>query len=481
MKSIRFTYLIVLCSFFMSITIMSCKKDAIISSSSAKLNFSADSVLFDTVFTTIGSTTKIFMIYNPFKQSIVISKAYLATGSASQFRINIDGSSGPALQNIEILPKDSMFVFVQVTVNPTGINSPLLIKDSIIFETNGNRQYIMLTAIGQDVYLHKPTVFPTDGSHPYSYINCNTAWTNDKPHLIFGYAVVNSNNVLTMNEGTTVYLNTGAILEVYKGGSLVINGSKGKEVTFQGARLESDYSKIPGQWGKIWLTPGSKNNVINWAIIKNGSIGVEADSAGFSGNPLLVLTNTIIKGMTSAAVYAVGSHIRSYNCVYANCGQYVAALVNGGNYNFQQCTFANYWSQSVRNTSLLYINNYYQSGGTTITNSLDSAFFGNSIIYGTLSDEISLDRSGAGTFNYNLENCLVKTTLNMSNDGVHYNNVFVNGDPLFVNTSNDDYELQASSPCIDKGYTTVINKDLNDKDRPNPSTSIPDLGAYEYY
>jgi len=149
MKSIRFTYLIVLCSFFMSITIMSCKKDAIISSSSAKLNFSADSVLFDTVFTTIGSTTKIFMIYNPFKQSIVISKAYLATGSASQFRINIDGSSGPALQNIEILPKDSMFVFVQVTVNPTGINSPLLIKDSIIFETNGNRQYIMFTCINQ--------------------------------------------------------------------------------------------------------------------------------------------------------------------------------------------------------------------------------------------------------------------------------------------------------------------------------------------
>jgi hypothetical protein len=481
-KSLSFASTLSLCLFYAGITFCSCKKDKTITSSNAKLNFSADSVLFDTVFTTIGSTTKIFMIYNPYKESIIISKAYIATGISSQFRINIDGSSGPSLQNIELLPQDSMFVFVQVTVNPTGVNSPLLIKDSIIFETNGNSQHILLTAIGQDVYLHKPTIFPTNGAPAYSYINCATAWTNDKPHLIFGYAVVNTNDVLTMNAGTKVYLNKDAVLEVYKGGSLIINGAKGTEVTFQGARLESDYANIAGQWGKIWLTPGSINNSINWAIIKNGSIGIEADSITLSGSPLLTLTNTIIKNIAAAALYGVGSHIRSYNSVFANCGQYVATLANGGNYTFQQCTFANYWSQSIRNTSLLYINNYYTSGNSTVTGSLDSAYFGNCILYGTLSDEINLDPStSGGTFNYKFENCLVKTTINMSNDGVHYNNIIVNDDPIFSDTDKGYYELKSSSPAIDKGYNTIINYDLNNKPRPNPTTSIPDLGAYEYY
>jgi len=271
-------------------------------------------------------------------------------------------------------------------------------------------------------------------------------------------------------------------LEVYKGGSLIINGSKGSEVTFQGARLESDYSDIPGQWGKIWLTPGSKNNVIDWAIIKNGSIGVEADSIAFSGSPLLTLTNSIIKNMSSAAIYGIGSHIRSYNCVFANCGQYVATLVNGGNYTFQHCTFADYWGGTIRNTSLLYINNYYTSGGSIYMNSLDSAYFGNCILYGNLSNEVGVDQAaGSGNFNYKFENCLIKTTLTMSNDGVHYNNVLVNSDPLFMDTGKDNYELQISSPAIDKGYNSTINYDLNNKVRPNPSTSIPDLGAYEYY
>ena len=481
MKPFNFSSFLFFCSLMMSIVLFSCKKDKVISDSTAKLAFSADSVLFDTVFSAVGSTTKRFMIYNPYKQSIIISKAYVAAGSASQFRINIDGSAGPMLQNIEILPNDSMFVFVQVTVNPTGVNSPVLIKDYIIFETNGNTQQIILTAIGQDVYLHKPTIFPTNGSPAYSLINCGTAWTNDKPHLIFGYAVVNTDSVLTMNAGTKVYLNNKAVLEVYKGGSLIINGSKGSEVTFQGARLESDYSDIPGQWGKIWLSPGSKNNVINWAILKNGSIGVEADSSGFAGNPLLSLTNTIIKNMSSTAVYGIGSHIRSYNCVFANCGQYVTALVNGGNYTFQHVTFANYWGQSIRNTSLLYISNHYTSGSSVYTNNLDSAYFGNCIIYGNLSNEVSLDPAGAGTFNYKLENCLVRTTLTMANDGTHYNNILVNSDPLFTDTDKENYELKASSPAIDKGYNNTINTDLNNKVRPNPSTSIPDLGAYEYY
>lgn len=450
--------------------------------SAAKLEFSTDSVLFDTVFTTIGSTTKVFKIYNRHNQKMNVAKVYLGTGSASQFRLNVDGDSGASLSDIEILANDSLFVFVQVTVNPTGINSPLLIRDSVIFETNGNIQDIKLTAVGQDVYLHKPDHFPINGLPPYSIIPTSIPWSNDKPHLILGYAVVDSDSILTMNAGTRVYLNTGAVLWVFKDGTLKINGAKDNEVLFQGARLESAYKEIPGQWGKIWFMNGSKDNSINWAIIKNGSIGVQADSLGVAGVPLLNLNNTIIKNMSAAAVYGRGSHIRSTNCVFANCGQYVAALSIGGKYRFEQCIFANYWTQSQRATPLLQLNNYYISGSTYNIRNLDSAYFGNCILYGNLAEEIGFDSSTfGGNFSYKFENCLLKTNLNTNNDGLHFATVYNNVDPDFLDVSTNDYQLKSSSFAIDKGYSNLIIFDLDNQPRPNPNTSIPDLGAYEFY
>lgn len=470
-------FLVVLSVFFYS-----CKKDVILTDSAAKLEFSADSVLFDTVFTQIGSTTKVFKIYNRNNQKLTISRIYLGTGSVSQFRLNVDGVSAIQHSDIEILAKDSLFVFIQVTVNPTGVNSPLLIKDSVVFETNGNIQDIKLTAVGQDVYLHKPNVFPINGLPPYSIIPTNKPWTNDKPHLILGYAVVDEDSTLIMNPGTRVYLNKGAVLWVFEGGSLQINGSKNNEVTFQGARLESDYKEIPGQWGKIWLMRGSKNNHVNWAIIKNGSIGLQADSLGTGGTVLLTISNTIIKNMSAAAIYGKGTYIRANNCVFANCGQYVAALSSGGRYRFDHCTFANYWTGSTRSTPLLQLSNYYVQENTAYVNDLDSAYFGNCILYGSLSNEIGLDAyPNTGKFSYKFENSLLKTTLNTANDGNHFSSTYANTDPSFSDITGNNYQLKASSYAIDKGFSSLWTTDLNNKTRPNPSTSLPDLGAFEFY
>ncbi len=484
MKSIQRFFLL---PFFIFFIFSSCKKDPLLTDSSAKLNFSTEEVLFDTVFTTVGSTTKSFRIFNHNSKTLNISKIFLATGSNSQFRMNIDGVSGTSLNDIEIMGGDSLFVFVQVTVNPTNVNSPLLIRDSIIFETNGNIQHVKLTAVGQDVYLHKPDHFSLNGFPPYSIINCNDVWINDKPHLIFGYAVVDSACTLTITAGTRVYLNNKAVLWIYKDGTLVINGSHGNEVTFQGARLEPDYKEIPGQWGKIWLSPGSKNNVIDWAIIKNGSIGVQADTLGASPSPTLRISNTIIKNMSAAAIFGQGSFLRGFNCVFANCGQYVAALTIGGRYKFEQCTFANYWSSSSqRTTPLLALSNYYiDYTGATQIRDLDSAYFGNCIMYGNLEEEVGLDSATTGgNFNFKFDHCLVKTLLNISSTA-HYNHINQNIDPAFKDAGNNDYQLTAASisSAIDFGDTGIyIGKDLNDKDRPNNlTTSIPDLGAYEYY
>lgn len=464
-----------------------CKKDQLLTDSSAKLAFSTDSVLFDTVFTSLGSTTKTFRIYNKHSQPLNISRIALAMGGASPFKLNVDGVAGKSISDVEIAGGDSLFVFVQVTVDPTNASSPMLIKDSILFETNGNTQNVKLVAVGQNVYIHKPDHFVT-GLPAYSIIgreNHDTILPNDKPHLFFGYSVIDSHCKLTMQAGTKCYFYNNAVLWVYDQGTLIVNGAHGNEVTFQGLRLESDYRDVPGQWGKIWLSKGSVDNVINWAVIRNGGIGIQADSCS-NTNPTVIVTNTIIKNMTAAAIFGQTARVRGVNCVFANCGQYVAALTLGGNYNFQQCTFADYWvgsgsgsSSTARTTPLLAMNNYYTSGSTLFLRPLDSCYFANCIFYGDQSEEVGIDSTtlaGAGFFSYEFDHCLIRTQRNISNG--HYSVCLQNQDPQFKDTGENNYELKTTSPAINAGNTSiVIPQDLNDHTRDSQS----DIGAYEFY
>jgi hypothetical protein len=480
----------------------SCKKDDQLTDSSAKLEFSTDSILFDTVFHYAGSTTKLFRIYNKHSQPMTISKIYLAGGSGSNFQLNVDGfatsASSPIIHDVEILGGDSLYAFVQVNVTPS-VSNPILIRDSIIFETNGNTQNIKLTAIGQDVYLHKPDHFPTNGFPAYSIIGRSghdTTLPSDKPHLVFGYVIVDSACTVTLGPGTDFYMHNHAVFMVYKDGTVDMNGgiSPGTEVTFQGDRLEPEYKDVSGQWGKIWLSRLSKNNKINYAIIKNGAIGVQVDTLSgtlaTSTTPTLLITNTIVKNMSAAAIYAQGSFVRGVNCVFANCGQFAAYLSIGGRYSFIHCTFADYWTGSAaRTTPVLGINNYYTSaGGTTFVRSVDSAYFGNCIIYGDLADEVALDSlsaAGSGYFSYKFDHCLLKTSLNVSSlnisDPFHYNTSYANSNPGFKDQNNNDYRMNAAtSYAVDKGDISIfIIKDLLGNFRPNGAN--PDLGAYEFY
>ena len=68
--------------------------------SKENLSFSVDTVVFDTVFTTVGSTTKQFKIYNPSSKSIQIDEIELMGGEQSPFRLNVDGIQGTFLEQM---------------------------------------------------------------------------------------------------------------------------------------------------------------------------------------------------------------------------------------------------------------------------------------------------------------------------------------------------------------------------------------------
>ena len=129
-----------------------CRKDIPISQSpSHKLEFSTDTVFFDTVFTTIGSSTRRMKVFNPHNEALQIEKIAIAGGEASPFRLNVNGDSGKEHENVLILGSDSIYIFAEVTIDPNQQDAPLILEDSLIFITNGNVQTVRLVAWGQEI------------------------------------------------------------------------------------------------------------------------------------------------------------------------------------------------------------------------------------------------------------------------------------------------------------------------------------------
>lgn len=466
----------------------SCRKDELYFETDGKLSFSADTVMFDTIFTTIGSTTRYIKVYNTHNKTIKISSVLLAGGSASNFRINIDGVPAIEQNDIELAPKDSMFIFVRVTVDPNNINTPFVVSDSLIFTTNNHQQKIKLVAWGQNAHFHTPQYHPYNMS-PYSVVSGNTTWTNDKPHLVYGWVVVDSASTLTIQEGTQIYFHNNSGIWVYNDASLKVEGSLNQPVYFQGDRLDAWYKDLPGQWGRlmyngylfsmgIWLSNGSINNDINYAIIRNGDTGIKVDTLGNSLNPTLKIRNTIIENMSTAGIYAQGSFIEAENVLITNCGLHALILSIGGNYDFKHCTFANYWNYSTRQTSSLVMNNYYTDINNNIQiRDLTKAYFGNCIIYGLVEEELLLDKNNSGLFEFTFDHCLLKTKLNTS-DPTRYVNCLINASPLFENYPENNYQLTNSSPCRNIGDINIA-ADVPTDIRSISRIATPDIGLYE--
>ena len=454
-----------------------CRKDEKFNDDpSFRLGFSTDTIYFDTVFTTVGSITLQARVFNNSNDYINISSIFIGGGNNSNFRINVNGLEGVSFSNIEIGPKDSIFIFAEVTVDPNNCNNPVVIEDSINFVINGNHQKILLVACGQDAYFHFPDHPETAYLPAYSLVS--GVWNSDKPHVVYGYAVVDEDSVLTISAGTKVYMHNNAVLWIYDGGTLQVYGAKDNEVTFQGDRLDDYYKDLPGMWGKIWLSAGSKNNIIDYAIIKNGRIGIHVDTLGASVNPTLTMTNTIIDNMTTACFVAQGSYVKAVNCVFGNAGYFSLLLNIGGNYDFRHCTIGNYWSHGTRSASAVVINNYYEDiYGTIQIRDLTNAYFGNCIIYGANNDELLLDKYvSAGIFNFHFDHCLLKTGLSVSGTG--FTDCIRNANPAFADTT--IFNIKTGSAAIDAGDASVTGTIMYDiLGNPRIAGAAPDMGAYE--
>lgn len=472
------TGLVALTLLIVAIFLGSCRDDSYDTDPSLKLTFSRDSLLFDTVFTTVGSATRSFRVYNEHNRRVRISTVRLAGGAQSYFRMNVDGRSGTTLHDIDIEANDSIFVFVEVTVDPVNQNLPLIIVDSIEFNINQNIQDVKLVAWGQDAHFIHPNFTDPNGLE-YHRISQDTEWTADLPYVVYGLAVVAPDVTLRMKEGARIHMHNNASLVFLARSSLKIEGSPDEPVTIQGDRLEPFYQNQPGQWGRIWLTATSKDHVVEHAIIKNGSVGLHVDTLGHPTNPTLQIRNTIIKNKSIAGLFAQGSHVTAENLAVANCGQYALLLALGGHYDFRHTTVANYYRTDIRHTPSLLLNNYYfDENGQVQIRPFEHLFFGNTIIYGSNQEEIVFDVFEGTETEFSFDHCLIRTRLDTS--GPSYINTLVNNDPLFYDNQMHDFRLTEESPAIGAGNPDIaldIPYDLAGRNR----TERTDIGALQFY
>ena len=459
------TYFYIIIGLFLTLT--SCREDFDFQPSNGNLGFSRDTIYLDTVFTNIGSSSYTLKVYNRSNKNISIPSIRLGKGAASKYQLMVDGMPGKEFLNVEMLAKDSMFIFVSVNADVASANpTDFLYTDQILFGVGTNFQKVELVTLIQDAYFLYPQRFgdgttetlPIADDEIYGFfldendpVNGNELqWNNSKPYVIYGYAAIPSNQTLTVDAGARIHFHAESGLIVANNASLQVNGTNANQVIFEGDRLEPGFSETPGQWGTIWFTQGSTNNILSNLIVKNATVGMLVTGNDGTVNPSLTLNNVQVYNCSNVGILARTGRITGQNVVINNCGEVAFAGTFGGSYDFTHCTFANYWPRPNQTCVVLSddkINN--------VPTPLENANFKNCIIYGSSNLGISLKKEGT-TFNYFFENCLIKF--------VDFNNQFQNN-PLYPNLSTN------FSNCL-----IATNATLNRPEFKNPTNNELQIG-----
>ncbi len=475
------------------------------------LAFSADTVKFDTVFTTLRTVTKRLWVYNRNPRAVNVDLISLDNSATSPYTLIINGDLRQTASSVYIRGNDSLLILVRALLKDNGQSlaaKKYVLEEKLNFRTNGQEQHVLLRSFGQNIYLHNNAT-----------LACGEVWRNDRPHVLYGTVRVPTSCTLTIKPGTRIYAHAGAALVVQ--GRLVVNApadyspgsgatdtvkaSNANLVRFSGDRsAETQYATAPGQWTGIVLAPGSQGNLIRYAQIQNATIGVLLYNPDNATQPDVTIQNTTIRyisgsdvsfaGATStlgagAGVLNIQGKATLTNTLLYDCYEY-AVLGEGGNTALNFCTIANYAATGgVRKTqSLTFTNAVVNSRGATTTQA-PTVSVQNSIVWGAIDDEVFLDQYDAYKGSVSIQNSVLKTQVyaaatdapgkpGLSNSAL---NNLVNKDPLFlkpIGSGLGDYRLGATSPARKRAnpLSPVPERDLLNLPR---TTATPSLGAYE--
>jgi len=477
----------------------SCRRESFENSSSSLLRFSTDTVVFDTIFATVGSITKRLMVYNDHDKKIKISNISIAGNSPGVYNMNVDGEEGTDLDDIEILGNDSIYIFLEALIDMSGENAPFYVQDSVVFQVNGAVQDVDLIAWGQDAhYYYKnnaDSFYNGDGDtllFSHHLIEENTTWEDDKPHLLFRTVIVRNGATLTIDPGAKVYLHNNSNIIVHDNAKLDILGGTSEEerVLITGDRLDDFYKTLPGQWGRIWYCQDAGASTIANADISNGTTGIYlggpylAEAFNTSLTPTLNIENTKLTNMLRHGLLFQSAQASVNNAEVSDCGEMNLFAYIGGDYEFKHCTFANYFGG--RKSPAVVLTNYVTDDQLDIDFHRDlSIEIHNSIIYGGFESELILDDDEVNQFDYTFNHCLMRLDdedFDLT-DGVHYKSCIFNEDPSFIKkyqSRESNYQLDTLSAAQNVAHDSIallLPYDLLNNIR--WLDEGPDVGAYE--
>ena len=501
----------------LAITVSSCREDFVFESSTGDLAFSKDTIYLDTVFTNIGSSTYTLKVYNRSDKDIKIPTIKLAKGIGSKYRLTVDGMTGyenRIFHDVELLAKDSMYIFVETTAEIGDANpTDFLYTDQIEFDSGANLQKVELVTLIQDAYFIFPNntngiidqipigfdedgaVLETNGrnlSHSHPDNGNEYLFKTDKPYVVYGYASVPNGETLTIPAGARVHFHADSGLVVQEGGSLQIEGNTSttaaleNEVIFEGDRLEPGFSDVPGQWGTVYLRQGSVNHHIKNLTLKNAVIGLLVEN---NLGAAMTIENTQIYDCSNVGLLARAAKIDGRNMVINSAGVASLACTLGGSYEFKHCTFNNNWSSSKQVAVL--VDNYYTDAGTNqqVAFDLVKAEFKNCIIFGSNQVEMLLNKSTdiSKQFNTLFSKCQIRfnNTNNQFTNKPEYaflndaSEIIKNQSPDFFDINNNKLNIGDDSDAINFGDDIGINTDIIGATRQVNAGKV-DLGAYQH-
>lgn len=409
---------------------VSCDTEGYVDERTVSLQFSVDTVSFDTVFTTVGTVTQQVKVYNRSSSDIELSYVTLRHGRQSRFRLNVDGDTSMMARNVELQSGDSLFIFVQANINPNDELEPFICTDSIVFS---NGQFLPLAAWGRNAVYHR--IPAGDDTSWFCRIDCAT-FRHDLPHVFLDPAAVLEGNTLTLLPGDELHFADGAMLIIDSAATLKANGTAEQPILFTSLRHDPWYRNMPGQWQTLWFYNFSTGNVIDHAVVENGTGGLRC----YPGSQLTV-SNTVVRNCSDAGIVGQDAAITGSNLLVYDCFSAVV-LIGGGSYGFTGCTFADYWNyrDHTRDTAAVIVSNYFPLSPSEFYADHMQATFTDCIVYGTWTrGEVAATAMEGLTFDTVFTHSLVR-------GGAWDEN------PRFTDPDNDDYTLKDDSPAIGIGY-----------------------------